>query len=55
MTYGIATNYIQWCFLKNEVEQVTEEVLTVFLESGRPTADSLRAIANKIIAILLEE
>ncbi|RZL19915.1 MAG: hypothetical protein EOO89_01880 [Pedobacter sp.] len=52
VTYGIATNYLEWCFLKNEVEQVTEEMLTVSLEDGRPTVDSLRIIANKIIAIL---
>lgn len=52
VAYGIATNYLEWCFLKNEADKVTEEMLTVGLEDGRPTADSLRTIANKIIAIL---
>eukprot|EP01033_Poteriospumella_lacustris_P008498 gene8498-6141_t len=52
VTYGIATNYLVWCFLKNEADKVTEEMLTVSLESGRPTIESLRTIANKIISIL---
>lgn len=52
VAYGIVTNYLEWCFLKNEADKVTEEMLTVGLEDGRPTADSLRTIANKLIAIL---
>ena len=52
VSYGIATNYIEWCFLKDEAEKVTEELLTVSLENGHPTIESLRTIANKIIAIL---
>ena len=52
ISYGIATNYLEWCFLKNEADKVTEEMLTVSLENGRPTIESLRTIANKIIAIL---
>lgn len=52
VSYGIATNFLEWCFLKNEADKVTEEMLTIGLEDGRPTADSLRMIANKIIAIL---
>lgn len=51
-SYGIATNYLEWCFLKNEADKVTEEMLTVSLENGRPTIESLRTIVNKIIAIL---
>eukprot|EP00981_Chlorochromonas_danica_P013312 scaffold6125_cov262-Ochromonas_danica.AAC.4 len=52
VTYGIATNYLEWCFIKDEADKVTEELLTVSLENGRPTVESLRTIANKIIAIL---
>ena len=52
VAYGIATNYLEWCFLKDEADKVTEEMLTVSLENGRPTIESLRTIANKIIAIL---
>ena len=52
VSYGIATNYFEWCFLKDEADKVTEEMLTVSLEHGRPTMESLRTIANKIIAIL---
>ncbi len=52
VTFGIATNYLEWCFLKDEADKVTEEMLTVSLENGRPTIESLRTIANKIIAIL---
>jgi hypothetical protein len=54
VSYGIATNYLEWCFLKNEPDKITEEMLTVLLDSGRPTKESLRAIANKIIGILEE-
>jgi hypothetical protein len=52
VTYGIATNFFEWLFLKDEAHQVTEEMLVVALEDNRPTMDSLRAIANKIIAIM---
>ena len=52
VSYGIATNYLEWCFLNDEADKVTEEMLTVSLEDGRPTIESLRTIANKIIAIL---
>ncbi len=53
VAYGISTNYLEWCFLKNEPDKITEEMLTISLgEGGRPTAESLRLIANKIIAIL---
>ena len=52
VSYGIATNYLEWCFLKDADEGVTEEMLTVLLADGCPTMDSLRTIANKIIAIL---
>lgn len=55
VAYGIATNYLEWLFLKNEADKVTEEMLTVGLEDDRPTADSLKTIANKIIAILDSE
>ena len=52
VSYGIATNYLEWCFLKDEAEKITEEMLTISLENGHPTIESLRIIANKIIAIL---
>jgi hypothetical protein len=52
ITYGIATNYIEWCFLKDEADKITEETMSVCIQNSRPTAESLRAIANKIIAIL---
>ncbi len=52
VTYGIATNYLAWVFLKNEADKITEEMLMVSLKDGRPTIESLKAIADKIIAIL---
>lgn len=52
VSYGIATDYISWCFLKDEADKVTEEMLTIELTSDGPTIGSLRKIANKIIAIL---
>lgn len=52
VAYGISTNYYEWCFLKNEADRVTEEMVTVQLVNGRPTIDSLRCIVNKIIAVL---
>lgn len=52
VAYGIATNYLEWCFLKNEANKITEEMLTLQLEDGRPTKDSVEIIANKIISIL---
>jgi hypothetical protein len=50
--YGISTNYLEWCFLKNEPNIVTEELLTVQLHKDKPTKESLRIIANKICSIL---
>jgi hypothetical protein len=50
--YGISTNYLEWLFLKNDSDNVTEELLTVQLESNEPTKASLRVIANKICSIL---
>ncbi len=52
VSYGIATNYLEWWFFKDEADMITEEMLTVSFENGRPTMESLRIIANKIIAIL---
>ena len=52
VSYGIATNYLEWCFLKDEPHVITEEMLVVSLENMRPTKESLRIIANKIIGIL---
>lgn len=52
VVYGIATNYLEWCFLRNETSQITEEILTVSFHENKPTKDSLRIIANKIISIL---
>ena len=52
VSYGIATDYIVWCFLKNEADKVTEEMLSIELTSDGPTIESLQKIANKIIAIL---
>lgn len=50
--YGIATNYLEWLFLKSDSDQVTEEMLTVQLENNKPSKESLRCIANKICSIL---
>lgn len=52
VVYGVATNYLEWCFLKNEADKITEETLTVQLEDNKPTKQSLGVIANKIISIL---
>jgi hypothetical protein len=52
IVYGIATNFLEWCFLKNEINQITEEILTVSLENNKPTKQSLGVIASKIISIL---
>jgi hypothetical protein len=52
VTYGISTNFIEWLFLKNEADVITEELFVVTMVDSRPTSDSLRIIANKIISIL---
>jgi hypothetical protein len=52
IAYGIATNYLEWCFLKNSADEVMEELLTLNLENNQPTAASLLVIANKIYSIL---
>jgi hypothetical protein len=53
VTYGIATNYVQWHFFKDEADKITEEFRSVTNgEDQCPTVDSLKEIANKIIAIL---
>lgn len=52
VVYAIATNYLVWVFLKIESEQITEEVLTVQLESNIATKQSLGHIASKIMSIL---
>lgn len=52
VSYGISTNFLNWCFLKNEADKITEELLTISLEQDHPTVASLKIIANKIIAIL---
>jgi hypothetical protein len=28
VTYGISTNFLEWCFLKNEADKITEQLLT---------------------------
>lgn len=50
--YGIATNYLEWCFLKNESNRITEELVTIRIEHGVPTFESVAAIANKIMNLL---
>jgi hypothetical protein len=52
VAYGISTNFVEWCFLKNEAHKITEELLTLSFVNSHPTKESLRIIANKIIAIL---
>lgn len=52
VAYGIATNYLEWCFLKSEAHQVTEEMVSVWFQNNRMTIESLRNVASKIIAIL---
>lgn len=52
VVYGIATNYTEWCFLKNEANQITEEIMTISFVDNKPTKESLHVIANKIISIL---
>jgi hypothetical protein len=54
IVYGIATNYLEWCFLKNDADKITEEVLTISYENNKPTKASLLRIANKICSILSE-
>ena len=36
-TASLPANYFEWCFLKDEADKVTEEMLTVSLEHGSPT------------------
>lgn len=50
--FGISTNYLEWCFLQNGPDNVTEETLTVQLENNKPTKESIRKIANKICIML---
>lgn len=52
IAYGVATNYLEWCFLKNSADEVVEEMLTLSLLNNQPTAESVRIIANKICSIL---
>jgi hypothetical protein len=53
VTYGISTNFLEWCFLKNEADKITEEGLGVIMDGhGRPTVETLRTVTNKIISIL---
>jgi hypothetical protein len=52
VVYGISTNYLEWCFLKDEADKITQEVLLISLEEGKPTKESLLKIANKICSIL---
>lgn len=52
ITYGIVTNYLSWVFLKNEANQITEEIQSVSFANNKPTKESLHVIANKIISIL---
>jgi hypothetical protein len=44
VTHGISTNFI--------AGKIIEELLSVLLFKGRPTAESLRNIANNIISIV---
>jgi hypothetical protein len=51
--YGIATNFIHWCFLKNTNDLTTEENMTIQLGGVEIiNSRSLKAVADKIIAIL---
>lgn len=52
IAYGVATNYLEWCFLKNSADEIVEEMLTLGLASNQPTVESVRVIANKICSIL---
>lgn len=53
VTYGIATNYVEWFLFKNEADKITEEMRAITDGAdGHPTLDSLKEVANKIIAIL---
>jgi hypothetical protein len=52
ITFGVSTNYLEWCFLKNTSTEIIEEMLTIALENNKPTIDSLRTIARKICIIL---
>ena len=51
--YGVATNFLEWCFLKNSADEVVEEMLIVGLANNKPTAGSVRVKANKICSILV--
>jgi len=41
-SYAIATNYLTWCFLKNEDDRIVQEVLTVGMQDNKPTKESLK-------------
>lgn len=44
VTHGITSNYLELCFLKNEADKITEEILSISSENDIPTTDSLKTI-----------
>lgn len=53
VTYGIATNFIEWYFLKDESDKITSELITIQFDAQKcPLIASLKLVANKIISIL---
>ena len=43
VTYAIVTNFMEWCFLKNEPDKVIEDIMMIAYENCEPTLESVRA------------
>jgi len=55
IVYGIVTNYIQWNFFRSLNDKVEREECSLCLTPNGPERESLRAIAEKIYAMLSNE
>jgi hypothetical protein len=55
IVYGIVTNYIQWNFFRSLNHKIEKEERSLCLTPNGPERESLRAIAEKIYAMLSNE
>ena len=55
VVYGIVTSYLQWTFLKSDVEKIEFDETTLCVEEGHVDVNSLKKIAGKIYGMLADE